>query len=210
VVGAGDLSDADFEGALKELGRGHIAGTWSVKKSPCGYIAQGAIDAALKLRDSTGIRFPEILAVDIRVPQLAPFFRAQPTGDVSGKFSYQYPIACALLDGQVTKWSFSDESYHRRELQVALSKVAVSTDPASGPHGALVVRSGAQELVQAIEIPTGHVSRPVPLKDIEDKYLKNAEPVLGLAVAKETAHILLELEKLPHLAPLVDKLAKRG
>lgn len=210
VVAGGDLEGADFEGALKELGRGHIAETWSLKKYPCGYIAQGAIDAALRLRSETGVGFPDIDTADIRVPHLQPYFAARPTGDVAGKFSYQFPIACALLDGRVVKWSFSDEAFQRRQLQDALRKVTVTVDPDSGPRGTLVVRAAGQEFARAIEVPTGNSSRPVPLKVIEDKYLANAEPVLGLAAAKQTARMLLELEELPAVGPLVDMLAKRS
>ena len=45
--------------------------------------------------------------MQIRVPVLEDFFQVAPAGDVAGKFSYQFTVASALLDGQVTKWTFA-------------------------------------------------------------------------------------------------------
>ena len=210
VVAAGDMDRVNYQTALKELGTGHIVSTWSLKKYPCGSIAQGAIDAALRLRGRAPLPMPELSALDIRVPHLEPYFRVAPTGDVSGKFSYQFPVACALLDGWVTKWSFSDESFRRRELQDLLQKCDVAEDPDSRPHGVLTARWPAQEVVQPIEVATGDAGPPVGLEEVQAKYLANAQPVLRADVARETAEMLLDLEHLPRLGALMDKLATRS
>jgi 2-methylcitrate dehydratase PrpD len=210
VVAAGDMGRVDYQAALKELGKGHIASTWCLKKYPCGYIAQGAIDAALRLQGRAPLPIAELSSLEIRIPHLQPYFRVAPTGDVSGKFSYQYPVACAFLDGAVSKWSFSDESFQRQELQNLIRKCAVVEEPESRPHGLLTARWPGHELVQPIEVPTGHASRPVTLEEVQNKYLRNAEPVLGVGAARETADLLLALEQIPRIGPLADKLATRS
>lgn len=141
---------------------------------------------------------------------LESFFRVSPTGDVAGKFSYQYTAACALLDGQVTKWSFSDEAFQRPELKGLLDSFSVEVDAESGPHGILSVEAGGQELVQQIELPTGHASRPISTEEIRQKFMLNAEPVLGSQHAGEIASMVLDLENLPNLAALMDRLATRN
>ncbi|HJN87935.1 MAG: MmgE/PrpD family protein [Dehalococcoidia bacterium] len=209
VVAAGDMDRVDYRTALKELGAGHIVSTWCLKKYPCGSIAQGAIDAALRLQGRAPLPMSELSSLEVRVPHLEPYFQVAPTGDVSGKFSYQFPVACALLDGRVTKWSFSDESFQRRELQDLLRKSAVAEDPDSRPHGVLTARWPAQEVVQPIEVATGDAGRPVALEEVRAKYLANVQPVLGADAAKETAEMLMALEEMPRIGALMDKLATR-
>src|SRR6202008_4653072 len=101
VVAAGNMEGVDTAKAPAGLDRWHIADTWRLKKYPCGYIAQGAIDAALRFRESTGLRLEDITSAEIRVPHLQPDFKVKPTGEFSGKFGYEYPVASAILDGEV-------------------------------------------------------------------------------------------------------------
>lgn len=122
VVAAGRMEGVDVGKATAELGLWHIADTWRLKKYPCGYIAQGAIDAALRFREQSGLRLEDLTAVEIRVPHLQPYFKVKPTGEFSGKFGYEYPVACALLDGEVRKKTFSDAAFKRADLQRHLGK----------------------------------------------------------------------------------------
>src|SRR5688500_4315407 len=108
VVAAGNMEGVDANKAVSGLGQWHIADTWRLKKYPCGYIAQGAIDAALRFRADSGLRLEDLTSVEIRVPHLQPYFRVRPTGEFSGKFGYEYPVALAIHDGEVGKKTLSD------------------------------------------------------------------------------------------------------
>ena len=159
------MEGVDVGRATAGLGQWHIADTWRLKKYPCGYIAQGAIDAALRFRDQTGLRLEDLTSVQIRVPHLQPYFRVRPTGEFSGKFGYEYPVACAILDGEVVKKSFSDQAFNRPELKRHLGKFKTLEDPASakqGPLGVLVIEAKGKTIMQPIEIPLGDAKRPVP------------------------------------------------
>jgi 2-methylcitrate dehydratase PrpD len=212
VVAAGRMEGVDIGHATAALGQWHIADTWRLKKYPCGYIAQGAIDAALDFRKKTGLGLQDIDKAEIRVPHLQPYFRVRPTGEFSGKFGYEYPVACAILDGTVLKSTFSDKAFNRPELQRHLPKFTTIEDPSSaeqGPLGALVVEARGQRHVQPIAIPLGDARRPAPDSLIVEKYLRNAAEVVDASVAKRTADMLLELETLKSIRPLLDLLAKR-
>lgn len=212
VVAAARMEGVDVGRATAGLGQWHIADSWGMKKYPCGYIAQGAIDAALRFREETGLRLDDLTSVEIRVPHLQPYFQVRPTGEFSGKFGYEYPVACAILDGQVRKKSFSDEAFKRPELQRHLGKFKAVEDPASkkqGPLGALVIEAKGKTTVQPIEIPLGDAKRPVPPAQVVEKYVRNAEEVVGTLVAKETARMLQEIETLSSIRPVLDRLAKR-
>src|SRR5215510_7925685 len=213
VVAANNMEGVDVANATAELDRWHIADTWRLKKYPCGYIAQGAIDAALRFRKETGLRLDDLTSVEIRVPHLQPYFRVRPTGEFSGKFGYEYPVACAIHDGEVVKKTFSNEAFKRPDVVRNLGKFKTLEDPASskqGPLGVLMIEAKGKTIAQPIEIPLGDCKRPVPPAQVVEKYVRNASEVVGEAVAKETAEMLLKIETLPGIRPVLDKLAKRG
>lgn len=212
VVAAGRMEGVDAGKATAGLGLWHIADTWRLKKYPCGYIAQGAIDAALRFREQTGLRLEDLTSVEIRVPHLQPYFRVRPAGEFSGKFGYEYPVACAILDGEVIKKTFSDAAFNRPELKRQLGKFKTLEDPASkekGELGVLVIQAKGKTIEQPIEIPLGDAKRPVPPSQVVEKYVRNAAEVVGTEVAKKTAQMLLEIEKLASIRPVLDLLARR-
>ena len=212
VVAAGRMEGVDVGRATADLGKWHIADTWRLKKYPCGYIAQGAIDAALAFREKTGAKLEDIISLEVRVTHLQPYFKVKPTGEFSGKFGYEYPVACAILDGQVLKQTFSDAAFKRPELQRHLPKFRTAEDPAAdkhGPLGVLMIEMKGKTIAQPIEYPLGDHRRPAPPSLVLEKYLRNAAEVIGPQMAKETSELLLKLETLTSLGPLLDRLAKR-
>ena len=213
VVAASRMEGVDIGKATAGLDKWHIADTWRLKKYPCGYIAQGAIDAALQFRQETGLKLEDITSAEIRVPHLQPYFRVRPTGEFAGKFGYEYPVACAILDGEVIKKTFSDEMFKRPELTRHLGKFKTVEDPASkehGPLGVLVIVARGKTINQPIEIPLGDSKKPAPPALVLEKYIRNASEVVGSDVAKRTAKMLQEIETLPSIRPVLDLLAKRA
>jgi 2-methylcitrate dehydratase PrpD len=212
VVAAGKMEGVDVAKATAGLGNWHIADTWRLKKYPCGYIAQGAIDAALRFRDETGLRLADLTSVEIRVPHLQPYFRVRPTGEFSGKFGYEYPVASAIHDGEVVKKTFSDAAFKRPEVTRNLGKFKTLEDAASvqyGPLGVLMIEAKGRTKAQPIEIPLGDCKRPVPPAQVVEKYVRNAAEVVGTEAAQETAQMLLKIETLPSIRPVLDRLARR-
>jgi 2-methylcitrate dehydratase PrpD len=213
VVAASRMEGVDVAKATNELDRWHIADTWRMKKFPCGYIAQGAIDAALRFREMHGITLAEISTADIRVPHLQPYFRVKAQGEFSGKFGYEYPVASAILDGYVIKSTFSDTAFKRAEMREHLPKFKTLEDPASlqhGPLGVLVIQARGKTIHQPIEIPVGDCKRPVPPSHVVQKYITNASEVLGEAAARKTAEMLQNIESLQDLDLLLALLSRRA
>lgn len=212
VVAAGRMEGVDVGKATAGLGQWHIADTWRMKKYPCGYIAQGAIDAALAFRSQTGLKLEAIASVEIRVPHLQPYFRVRPTGEFSGKFGYEYPVLSAILDGEVVKRTFSDGAFNRPEVQRHLPKFRTLEDPAAtdGPLGVIVIEAQGRRLRQPIEIPLGDCRRPAPPQQVVEKYLRNAAETIGMEAAQETARMLQAIETLPSIRPLIDLLTRRN
>jgi len=68
------------------------------------------------------------------VRMLSPVFpaadRQNPKTGMEGKFSMQYTLAAALIDGHVGVSTFSEECHARADIQALLRKVVMTMDPA--------------------------------------------------------------------------------
>ena len=126
------------------------------------------------------------------------------------RFSYQFTVASALLDGRVTKWTFSEESFNRPELLPLMQRFSVEVDPDSGPLGMLVIQVSGKVHSRPVEPAPGHVSNPMSPESLREKFMLNAEPVLGDARSREVAERVLDLGNQDGLTPLMDLLTLRG
>lgn len=70
-----------------------------------------------------------IAKVRLTAPVMPYVDRAVPPSGLSGKFSLQYTLACALLDGRVGIASFSDERLAAADMQALLAKIELVPDP---------------------------------------------------------------------------------
>jgi aconitate decarboxylase len=101
---------------------------FSLKMFPCKFTTHYGITAALATRP----RIPSagaIRAVRMRAPVIPTGDRPHPRTGLEGKFSVQYTLAAALLDGAVTLSSFTDERLQRPDMQALLGKIAVTMTP---------------------------------------------------------------------------------
>jgi aconitate decarboxylase len=101
---------------------------FTLKIFPCKFTTHYGITAALAARP----RIPSaeaIRAVRMLAPVVPTGDRPHPGTGLEGKFSVQYTLAAALLDGAVTLSSFTDERLHRSDMQTLLRKIAVTMSP---------------------------------------------------------------------------------
>ena len=102
--------------------------------------------------------------------------------------SLPYIFARALVDGPIRVSSFSDEAVRDPTLRPLMAKIKVIPDDAVEallPAKTLIrveatAIGGARHSVEIIN-PLGHPDNPMQDRDIEEKFLALAEPVLGKA-----------------------------
>jgi aconitate decarboxylase len=100
-----------------------------IKKHPSQFGTHRGIDAALELRQTYGVDPAKIMAVHIETPVMPYTGRSSPQTGLEGKFSFQYTVASALLDGGITIDTFTDEKLRREELQALLARTQVTMSP---------------------------------------------------------------------------------
>lgn len=154
----------------------------SVKKYPCCYNTHRALDAVLDLRAGMGlVDADQVEAVEVKVHPdgLGPLIHRRPTTGLAGKFSIEYAMAAALLDGRIGLSTFTDEAVLREQAQNLLRRVTTTetSAPGAGPAGTggpfavvtIVTRDG-NRAVNRVDVPRGEASAPLTDGEIEAKF----------------------------------------
>ena len=98
------------------------------KLYPSNGFTQRPIDAALALRKEHNIRPQDIERVQITHPRFDYVNRPQPRSGLDGKFSVQYATLAALLDGDVTVDTFTNERLFADDVKALLPRVQFYAD----------------------------------------------------------------------------------
>lgn len=173
---------SDVEAGVAALRGAHafLESGINVKKYPCCYNTHRLADATLDVRAEAGIDPASVTEVHVVLEPLGfePLIHHGPQTGLQGKFSAEYVIAAALLDGEVTLQSFTDEAVQRPGAQNLLEKVTydVSGTP---PHGSaewdhayavLRVTTTSGEHVFRTDVPRGDHRAPLTTEDVAAKF----------------------------------------
>ena len=125
------FSHDGFQGALLErIGPPFriVVPGYALKMFPSQYGTHFGITAALELRRK--IADPaRIRAVTFTAPDMPYVNRPLPETGLAGKFSLQYTVAAALLDGAVAIRTFTDARAQAPDIRALLSRITLVTDP---------------------------------------------------------------------------------
>lgn len=145
------------------------------KLFPSQYGTHFVIAAALAARQGWDGRSP-IRRVTVTAPAMAYVDRPLPASGLAGKFSFQFCIAAALLDGRVGVESFSDARRFAPDLAALLGKVEIVPDPLrEGRFDRMrvevaVALEDGQVLEGACDGPPGIWGRPVTPAVLREKW----------------------------------------
>jgi len=163
-----------------------VPGGLAVKLHPCCYALQRPIGAVRALGlDGTA----EVTSIQVITPQSAvqPLIDRLPRTGLEGKFSLEYAVVAALLDGFPDTASFTDAAVQRPEARALLERVEVVLEP--GGDGVLagqtrlVVRRGGNRVEASADLPQGHPAHPADDAELAAK-------VAGCVGADRAAAIL--------------------
>jgi 2-methylcitrate dehydratase PrpD len=150
----------------------------NLKLYPCCYYTHSGAEAALRLaQDGLRAQDCERLVVSVQKGGLAPLIHHRPRTGLEAKFSMEYVVAVALLDGEIVLRSFSDEQVARQEPQALLRRVEVHevpTPPVGGPaedaFTVIEAHTSAGVVSSRVDRALGHATRPVPDSRLRDKW----------------------------------------
>lgn len=186
----------------------------SIKFWPAEYHSQSAIHAALELRphipDVRTIRTCDIYSFDAAVDIIGKDpEKWRPKTRETADHSLPYCTAVALLEGDVTLDSFSEQRLRDPELLALIAKIRVLRDPALSaryPRGIpnrleITLESGARHVAEN-EFPRGHDQNPMSDAEVAAKFERLAEGVLSPAASRSILDMCWRLETLTDLHAL--------
>lgn len=175
----------------------------NVKKYPCCYNTHRTADAALHLASKLAGDLDGIDAIRITLEPggFQPLIRHRPVTGLEGKFSVEYVIAAALIDGHLLLETFTDEAVLRPQAQSLIQKVtfAESAVPPFGrpsweqAYAALEVSYHGQPLRERVDVPRGHAREPLSPAELEAKF---RDCVANARAGWDADALLAELEGL--------------
>lgn len=180
------------------------------KKYPSNYFTHRPIDAALTIRGRVPFKPEDLRYVEIRFPRFDYVDRPWPKSGLDGKFSVQYTTAAALLDGQVTIGTFTNERRFARDMETLLSKVRLVFDDSiptdhRDMHSVVTVAFGdGSDAVERVETLSGMPGVPLSRQQRVEKFFMCHQGVLDPNRAEE---LLAKVENLEHIENVRDILA---
>ena len=182
------------------------------KRHPCCASTHPAIDALLALREEHGFSPDDVARIDswTHPRRLRHTNRPDPKSGLDGKFSVQYALARALMNGMVSVDDFTDAAVRDPAARELMSRIHAAPHPDAVMESTehffaevrVTLRSG--DMVKAyVDRPLGRdKAHPLPEGTLEAKFADCAGPVIGAARTTELAGRLLEMEREPSIAAL--------
>ena len=194
---------------------------WMIRKTyikfwPAEYHSQSAIEAAMELR-------PQIDDCDKIESILIESFEAavsiigsepekwRPTSRETADHSMGYCVAVALLDGDVTRESFSDTRIRDPRVLGLLDRIKiVETDecnagyPDGIPNKLIVRTTDGREFSRLVKYPRGHAGNPMTDDEVIRKFQTQAEPIIGPVTARRIVDLAMSLDDLNDVTPLLE------
>jgi len=199
------MSDGpDWDQALATLGREFHITLMTFKNHACCGHTFAAIDGALEVQRSLGVKAGEIARVRIGTyrPALEVACYEHPATPAEARFSLKYVVATALTHGSVRLAAFEPQRLADPLTRALMEKVDLAVDPAL--DAAFPGQRAARVTIEAQDGRRGEHLQParkgdpeLPLGDreLEDKYLELASPVIGTAKARALVAKLWALER---------------
>ncbi len=207
----------DYTKMTKNMGKPfHIVSPGAgIKFYPCRYPEFRTIDAILALKSEYGFTDDDVERVEIGVsPRGLKTTIREPATGLEGKFSTKYICVRALIDGQITLSTFTDEKVRDPKIKEALQKVELIADPAI-PREWLQSRSpvtirlkDGRTLSKQVDKPKGDPRNPLPTDDVVAKYISNASLVLSVPDVQNCHHLIQNFDQLKSIHELMSILAK--
>jgi 2-methylcitrate dehydratase PrpD len=190
----------------------------AIKQYPCCGSTHPAVDAMLALVAEHAITADGVARVDafIHARRLAHTDRPDPASALDAKFSLQYCLARALLDGCLRLEHFDGEAHRQGNVRAVMARIHAAPHPAMrmadtqhfGGEVRVTMRDG-RTVEAKVDRPLGRgPQRPLPQARLEAKYLDCATRVVEPAAARRALALVHRFEELADVAELTQVLGE--
>ena len=215
----GENTDVDAKHVEVDLGHSFdiITPGINIKKYPCCYFTQSSIDALLFLMDKHRFSPADIRSIRCGLSEIAlqVLKHPHPNNGLEAKFSVQYCVALALLNGAVNIEDFEDENVHAEILRPFLQKIETYVYPQFNADGKTlgafvrVETTDGQTYSHQLERPTGGSDSPLPWEDIVSKFKYCAGFVMNDKDIDFVENSIRKFETVDKINELMEVLSKK-
>ena len=178
---------------------------------PCA-CSHWAIDAALDLKRGNTIAPRDIVDIECRTSSGLPriLVHSRPTTALEGKFSIEFCVAIALIDGEVSLKQFSDRIVRDSAVQELIQKVRYVHPPEMGSglnnlKGEIVVRlKNGKVYSRRVNIARGDPRNPLNKDEVISKYRDCVSLSLSPEDTDMSLNIISRLESINDITELMD------
>lgn len=187
----------------------------NVKRFPSGYFSQGAVEAALEVRNKVASP-DDIVAVEIGTFAFGKNVMAgdeekwHPTTRETADHSMPYVVATALVKGRLDQEDFSSEALADPAVARLLSRLTVERDeecerewPGACMNKVCARLADGSAVSATVRHYRGHSQNPMSDQELADKFMVQAVPILGAEGAAGLAEAVLRLEETPSATSLL-------
>ena len=177
----------------------------------CAY-SHWAISAALDLKREAGIDPNDISQIECRTSSGLPrvLIHSHPKTGLEGKFSLEFCVAIALIDGEVSLKQFSDEKVRDPAVQELMKKIRYVHPPEMGSGlvdlgGEVVARlQNGNTYSRKVDVAKGNPKNPLSWEELTNKYRDCVRLSLSAENMNTSLNLILHLESISDIAELMD------
>lgn len=177
----------DWAEITGELGRRFEICSNTYKPFACGIVIHPSIDGCRQLRDAGGLTAADIERIDLLVHPLVLELTGKraPKNGLEAKFSVYHACAAAILFGEAGEAEFSDHVAARADMVALRERVHARVDASIDESAAdVTIRChDGRRLHLRIDHAIGSIQRPLSDADLERKFHRLVDPVLGVGRA---------------------------
>jgi 2-methylcitrate dehydratase PrpD len=209
----------DAEAILKDWGQPYdiVRPGLAIKQHPCCGSTHPAIDALLLLRGEHEIRPERVARIDswTHPRRLAHTDRPDPQSGLDAKFSVQYCLARALLQGRIRLQDFEGETFRDPEVRSLMQRIHAAPHPEmaadADEHLGAEVRVTFDDnrvIASRVGAALGRgPDNPLPADAVAAKFADCASRALPLGQVEAVQRRLSRLEQEPSLRAVVGAIA---
>jgi 2-methylcitrate dehydratase PrpD len=209
----------DLDGALSSLGSPHHLEEVgiAVKRYPSAYATHWGVDALLLLMDEHALGPSDIDTITLEHPEAAAFCDdPAPATSEQARFSHQFNLAIAAIEGVPGPDSYSRDRMTRRDVTAMLARIACRSHPPyleppkSWQYLVIVETAKGQSLSRSVARPLGHPRNPMDAEELESKFYRCVAGHLARGPAEHLLELLRNVEAEPDMTRISAELQAIG
>lgn len=180
-----------------------------IKKYACGFIVHWPLDAILDLIKEHKIKADDVDSVEVGIRHNDPLDDPRVVSRLKAKFSMQYNMAAAIVDGAITRGTYDEDRTNDPAIRAMMARVKAKEYPlpedfpATRNHPVTITMKDGRTLSKKVDKPRGFPDVPVRREELLGKYRDCASAVLPAKKVEESVKQLEALADVTDLASLV-------